>query len=195
LQAQKQAGIFACDESAVFSNTKMDLVPGVSTSVIGMAIGGWSKDGTAANAVTFFNAWNAVNADGRFRKHEFVVKVDPDTVLLPGRLRGHLAAKSGQNVYLANCDKRSQFPNSPDYPMMYGALEVLSRTALEAYLNGGEAHCKGALPQWQSWGEDLFMGHCMQVLGVQQVGDFSVLADKLLGCRLSQQCRGCIPSL
>lgn len=177
VQAQKAAGIFACDDAAVYSNTKVDLVPGVSTTIIGMAIGGWSKDGTAANSQTFFNAWAAVNADGRFREHDFVVKVDPDTVLMPDRLRGHLAPKAGQNVYFANCDKRSQFPASPDYPMMYGALEVLSRTALEAYLNGGEGRCKGALPQWQSWGEDLFMGHCMQTLGVQQVDDFGVLAD------------------
>jgi len=188
ISLQKKAGIFACDEAAVFSDNKVDLGEGVWTGVIGIAQGQWSRDGTSANVQTFCNAWSALNGDARFRRHDFVVKVDPDAVLIPDRLRTHLAGKEGQNIYVANCDLRDRFPGSPDYPMMYGALEVLSRTALEAYLNGGEARCKGALNAWQSWGEDLFMGHCMQTLGVVQVDDFSILAD--MACRGSDCSNG-----
>merc|ERR1712217_504402 len=153
-----------------------DLGNGVHTVVTSIVNqGGVSRDGTAANTQTFVNAWHTVNADGRFRSHDFTVKTDPDTVLLPDRLRMHLNPHNGANIYVANCDMRDRFPGSTDYPMMYGALEVLSKSAVEAYIYSGP-RCQNELP-WQSWGEDLFMGHCMQHLGVEQVLDTGIIQD------------------
>lgn len=179
IQAQKKAGIFACDEMAVFSNGNVDVGLGVETIKIDVVQGGRSRDGTAANAQTFMNAWHALYGDKRFASHDFTVKVDPDSVLMPDRLRWHLAPHTGGKIYVTNCDLRDRYPGSQDFPMMYGALEVLSKDAVYTYI-WGEERCKQMMPWW-SYGEDLYMGHCLTNLGVQQVFDLGELSD--MNCR------------
>merc|ERR1712194_710376 len=66
------------------------------------------------------NAWSYLNSDGRFRRYDFTVKVDPDAVFFPGRLRENLAvvapaSNMPNNVYLLNCQESFGF---------FGALEV-----------------------------------------------------------------------
>lgn len=61
--------------------------------------------------------------------------------------------------------------------MMYGALEVFSRPAMEAYAQGSWK-CGKELP-WKLWGEDYYMTHCMDFLHVGRIGDFSVLGDNM----------------
>jgi len=83
-----------------------------------------SKDGTAGNALLFMHLWDAVNAAGTYKLLDWTVKVDPDAVLLPDRLRYHLKPRTGQKVFVRNCNA---FPASGDFPMMYGSLEVISK--------------------------------------------------------------------
>merc|ERR550525_1037330 len=129
-QLDETVGIFACEDTAVVSDINLDLGRSVETIAIDMVDGGTSRDGTAANTQTFINAWMEVTKDGRFQHYDFTVKTDPDTVLLPERLRVHLKGINGDNIYLANCDRRDIWPGSPDYPMMNGALEVVSTAAV-----------------------------------------------------------------
>lgn len=177
LQIEKRAGIFACDEQAVLSDTFVDFGSGVKTITFGSLGAGTSRDGTAANTQIFVNAWNAVGGDGRFRNHEFVVKADPDAVIVPDRLRAKVAGHAGQNVYFQNCDLRAKYPGSTNFPMMYGALEVYTREAVSTFI-GGFARCQREMGDWGAMGEDAFMGECLKRLGTGPVGDFSLLQDE-----------------
>merc|ERR550525_391885 len=86
-------------------------------------------------------------------------------------LRQHMAPHIGENVYVVNCNK---FPSSPNFPMMFGAVEIFSSAAMIAYA-AGSWKCGQDLP-WGGWGEDYYMTHCLDYLGVGRISDFSVVA-------------------
>merc|ERR1712060_965062 len=104
--------------------------------------------------------------------------VDPDTVLVAHRLRIRLQGLRG-NMYMPNYDLRDRYPDSPDYPMMIGSIEILSREAVDTFLDG-EERCQQEM-RWQEWGEDLYLGKCLEFLGVEQAGDYGLLGDE--NCR------------
>jgi hypothetical protein len=172
-QLERKAGIFACDEYTILTSTGNvtlgnDAYGPVTARHFKWAPVGISKDGTAGNAVLFMNAWDAVMAEGRLWNHDWVLKVDPDAVLLPDRLTRHLASHTGKTVYVVNCDKPGM------QSMMFGSLEVFSVSAVRTYFKR-QATCK-----WMSrepWGEDFFMGKCMTALGVIGVWDFDLVQD------------------
>jgi hypothetical protein len=180
-QQARRAGIFGCDEPAIFCSDNFTLHGGSETSgnvhavrFIPAAVG-VSKDATAANTLLFMNIWESVRKDGRYNWFDFTVKVDPDAVLLPDRLRTHLRPHM-ENVggfYVRNCNK---YPSSPNFPMMYGSVEVFSLVALQVYFSGA-VHCQQILT-WQQWGEDFYMTRCLGMLGVSGVNDFSLVGDK-----------------
>jgi len=85
-------------------------------------------------------------------------------------MRSHV----GQKVYVVNCNK---FPGSPNFPMMYGAVEVFSQSAMVQYAQNSWK-CGKQLP-WASWGEDYYMTHCMDFIGVGRIGDFGILGDNM----------------
>lgn len=173
-QAARAVGIFECDEFASLSDAALDLGRGISTILIPPCEHvGTSKDGTAANTLIFMTAWWTLYHDVRWRSHNWIIKADPDAVLLPNRLRDHLRPHTGRAVFVKNCGK---WPG-PGWPMMFGSLEAFSREAMEIYYNGAET-CKRDL-QWQAWGEDLFMGSCMERLGVVGVADTTIIGDNV----------------
>jgi len=167
------AGIFGCDEYGLYSTGSAVLGedvfgPVVSTPFPGAEVG-TSKDGTAANTRLFLNAWEAVNKDGRLWNHDWTVKVDPDAVLLPDRLRVRLKPLTGSNSYIVNCDKPGMAP------MMFGSVEVFSFQAMQTFFRDGMS-CRNNMPI-DSWGEDLFIGECLKTLGTSAVDDFSMVQD------------------
>merc|ERR1740129_1041839 len=89
------AGIFACEQFDVFSTDggvflgDGPLGP-VWSQYFGYAATGISVDGTSANSRLFWNAWESVRIAGRYHNTDWTVKADPDAVLIPDRLRGHL---------------------------------------------------------------------------------------------------------
>jgi hypothetical protein len=175
----RSAGIFVCDTFALFSTRypviDFGVLPkwgSVKTIPFRNAAVMTSKDGTAGNSQLFINFWEAVKADGRYKLSDWTVKVDPDAILLPGRLRWHLGPHTGQKVYIVNCNK----PLLPEGPMMFGALEAISKSAIAAYLEKS-MDCQTGLPAFKTWGEDWFMGHCLEKLGVQRVQDFTIYQD------------------
>lgn len=79
-----------------------------------------------ANTPVFRQVWREVLRVGHFRAHDWTVKVDPDTVFLPSRLRSLLRerygrAAAGIATYLT--------PESG----FQGAIEVFNREAVEAW--------------------------------------------------------------
>lgn len=125
LQLAKVIGVFDCDEQIVFSDRETWISAGptflkgkdepimistfnVKANLTDAAVGGESGARQAAwlNAGDYVKCWQQVVFDGRFRFHEWTVKVDPDTVFLPGRLRGRLMNRpqsANPAVFLKTC--------------------------------------------------------------------------------------------
>lgn len=161
MQRQSGSGIFSCDGYAVFSDADYDL-DGVRTSKISSTFAGVSVDKTAANSQVFMRTWLTLLDGNQWWKYDFIAKVDPDAILFADRMRGHLAANTGQDVFFLNCNK--YIPET-----MYGALEVFSKQALGVY-KSQHGRCEKALP-FAAWGEDRYMANCLEMLGVRTQPD------------------------
>jgi len=185
------AGIFQCDGYDVFAAEPCSLGSsqgGASVQAIQIPKipVGVSQDGTAGNAKLFMAVWDKLIAHNRFLSFDFTLKVDPDAVLIPWRIRDHMRPHVGSNSYVVNCNK---FPNSPNFPMMFGAVEIFSSQAMDAYARGSWK-CGAQLP-WKSWGEDYYMTHCLDFLGVGRIADFGVLGDNVCtGANCADQYKG-----
>mmetsp|Transcript_25460 Transcript_25460/g.64100 ORF Transcript_25460/g.64100 Transcript_25460/m.64100 type:complete len:726 (+) Transcript_25460:56-2233(+) len=174
-QAEQGVGIFGCDEFSVFSTKGFSIGVGplgpVETSTFVPAAVVKSKDGTAGNAELFMHVWNSVHNLGLYQSTDWTIKADPDAVVLPDRLRNHLRPHTGQSAFMVNCAK----PYMPEGPMMFGALEAISRQGLETYF-AKAGDCIGGLP-WKEWGEDLFLNQCFKKIGVARKNDFKIYSD------------------
>lgn len=168
------AGLFGCDEYAFYSNRRMQIVPGVWVGVVNSTlkceIGGEFR--TALNTGIFLAVWAKVVSDGRFLYHDWTVKVDPDCVFLPERLRSHLLnhLEDEHGVYINNCKYG-----------MHGPLEVFSRNAVKAWALGA-AGCVSYFMELCSgmcgWGEDMFVDQCLKrKLEVRRENDFTMLLE------------------
>lgn len=178
-QLLKRASIFACNGFAVIA-TKHLLIGNMSgtavytwanpAKTVGMGSYGVNgqKTDSFLNTDTFLKAWDSLINSGHIWPFDFVVKVDPDCVFFPDRLRNHVKDHTGEPVYFPNCGKWASGPK------LYGSLEVFSIEAMRLYADR-VADCKH-LP-WQGWGEDYYMQHCMDMIGVRQVSDFKQVGD------------------
>jgi len=175
LHLSMKAGIFACDEHAVYSNKAIDLGSGEVAIIVDSNLkcksGGEFK--TALNLDIFLKVWERVFQDGTYKNYDWSVKVDPDSVFFPERLRLALYEYGGgsEKVYLNNC----KFG-------LHGPLEVFSRTAVEAW-KGGRQKCLKHFDKVCSgpcyWGEDMFIDQCMEkVLKVSRDSDYSLLVEE-----------------
>lgn len=174
-QYRNKVNIFACDEWAVYSSRKVDVVPGflqsaVVDSDLKCDVGG--EFGTALNTEIFFKVWDRVFEDKRYLFHEYVVKVDPDTVFLVDRLRVALAFHDDEEggVYFNNC----KFG-------LHGPIEVFSQKAVDVW-QGGRQRCVHHFEKLCSgpclWGEDMFIDQCLQkVLKVKRVNDWNLISE------------------
>lgn len=174
-QAHRNAGLFGCDAYVIFSDQGIGLKNSqVLPQVVAPRGVAGALTATWVNADAFIAAWDRIVADGEFRQHEWVVKVDPDAVFLPSRLRQHLAeprfagpAKSAIGAYLKNCAA------GPRGLQLFGSIEVLTRNAVQR-LSDGSLRCKQEVDHTLS-GEDLWLQRCLDLLGVQAVEDYGRL--------------------
>jgi len=178
-QLAMDAGIFQCDGFELVASEEVTLGSTstghlAKTKKIEKVEVGVSQDGTAGNAKLFMAFWDAIIAGKRFRDFDWTIKADPDAVLIPWRIRDHMRPHLGANAYVVNCNK---FPSSPNFPMMYGSVEIFSSAAMIAYADGSW-QCGKDLP-WKEWGEDYYMTHCLDYLGVGRISDFSVVGDNV----------------
>mmetsp|Transcript_27450 Transcript_27450/g.81823 ORF Transcript_27450/g.81823 Transcript_27450/m.81823 type:complete len:440 (-) Transcript_27450:41-1360(-) len=174
-QLSRGVSIFACDAWRVYSDKKVWLTPGppvrIDTTLLNVSLE--AKAGVKEhilNTEQFLQAWRQAKEEGLTQSHEWSVKVDPDAVFFPARLqtRLSLAVKApGASLYFLNCKLGFE---------LYGALEVFSKIAMETFFNG-IGRCKTELP-WTTYGEDLFMRRCLDLLGVTHVRDYRMLSDE-----------------
>lgn len=177
-QLSKGLSIFGCDAYSVFSDERTWLTPGppirIDSTALGISL--QAKAGTKEhilNTEIFLKAWEQVKADGLYIQHDWIVKVDPDAVFFPQRLRYHLVRMSSvsadASLYFLSCR----------LSLGLGALEVMSRVTLLIFY-GGLERCKQVLP-WRSFGEDMFLRRCLDFLGVVPRTDFSLVSDGYCG--------------
>jgi len=180
-QLAKGVGIFACDAWAVVSNQSVVLRSGpgqpLSTVVMGGSLsvefgGRWH---TALNTEVFIRYWDKILADARSGSHDWTVKVDPDAVFFPERLREVLrqqyppAGAAAAPVYLNNC-----------YLGMHGPIEALSRQALASY-KAGKDRCRSGAP-FAHKQEDFYFRECWNLLGIAKVDVFNILLESDYAC-------------
>jgi hypothetical protein len=144
--------IFQCDEGDFFSGYQTPKAE-------------W---GSFSNIDAFVSVWQDVKNDGRWRNHDWTVKVDADAVFFPSRLKDHLVklrTPRNSRVYVKNIDYQFQF---------MGALEVMTKEALELYFEKGDQCIRGE----HQGGEDFFMKGCLDAIGADHMVDFELLQDK-----------------
>mmetsp|Transcript_24902 Transcript_24902/g.57885 ORF Transcript_24902/g.57885 Transcript_24902/m.57885 type:complete len:649 (+) Transcript_24902:39-1985(+) len=176
LETDGGIGIFACELYDVFAGDGEDWVGDgplgkVRTHHFTAAPVGKSVDGTAANTELFINVWQAVKVVGKYKLTDWTVKVDPDAVVFPDRLRAQLGEHPGahpKGQFIINCNKKWMTP------MMFGSLEAISRKALENYFAKEKDHCQAHV---YKWGEDRWLGSCLKKLGANGTEDFDLVGD------------------
>jgi len=175
-----KASIFGCEDWAVLSDTVTDLTegpPAVKTIELGDLSTGNGVKTHFANTDIFSRAFDLLEKEGRMMARDFIVKVDPDAVFLPSRLKAEIhkhaaepaVGAQGPNIYFQNCRFQNRL-------WMFGAVEVLSQSALRAYFGGRDTTCKEAL-DYYNMGEDTFLSRCLDRLGVRAEQDFDLLSD------------------
>jgi len=187
VQYQRHISIFACPEWGVFSDTAVALAPGINFVQVKDVDKDFyfakridTDEGCWVNSGLFMQVWKAVRAEGKYARHDWVVKVDPDAVFLPTRLQRKLSAQpvTGSGIYLENCKK-------VDYGY-FGNLEVFSRQAFQVLLDNIDSCKKDANIPWKvgiengkygPMGEDLFAQACMDQRGVRRVEAFDYTTD------------------
>merc|ERR1719401_265823 len=147
---QNKASVFACDGSDYFHSW--------SSSKQGWDTG----EATLSNTDVFINVWDQVRKKGAYLNFDWTVKADADAVLVPWRLKQHIAAlrpPPGRAIYLKNNAMDKGLGNNG----FLGAVEVFSKEALLIYFDNWEG-CKNSLGLMA--GEDGYFKGCMDALGV-----------------------------
>jgi len=176
-QLSKGAGIFACDSWDVFSDKKTWLSPGppvkIETSTISKTTNSAAGLETHfLNTDVFTEAWGKIQKEKRYLKSAWVVKVDPDAVFFPDRLRKHVRRLTfipDKGFYLLNC----KYHDGNFW--MFGAIEVFSTDAIQTFFKGSP-RCMAELDRGKL-GEDTWMRQCLDKLGVKNHVDLGLLAD------------------
>jgi hypothetical protein len=178
-------GIFACEEFAVYSNPVIKL-GSYRTSLLNIDLAPLASSSLGETALIYEKLWDRVVADGRYAFHAWTVKVAPDAVFLPARLREALRGpgalqepQSGNGLFLQSCQRALG---------LYGALEVLSRRAVEAFVEGRERctvnetldGASGFLKELPKEAAS-FLQSCLLRLGTTRVEQLGLLAASACG--------------
>jgi len=146
---ENQASIYQCDAHKVYNSWKTDMAS-------------WdTSETTVLNTGVFLKVFEWVRDDGEYLKYDWTIKVDPDCVFLPERLRAHLwALRPPPNtpIYMKNNNIEGTGNN-----YFLGAIEVFSKRAVQIYLDN-DKDCGKFLGV--NSGEDGFFKGCMDALGV-----------------------------
>jgi len=181
---RKKAGIFACDQYEVYSDA-VATIDSYSLIKVEDTFSEFHRvkrkhTGTWVNWAIFYQVWVGIRQSGRWQAADYTVKVDPDAVFVPGRLRTWLSTKPGDSphgLYYENC------PNV-QYGF-FGHLEVMTKTAVQVlttYLEDCHAvfaPCADTGCDWKfgPWGEDVFAQRCMDHHYVDKVEAFDLATD------------------
>jgi len=139
---------------------------------------------TAQNTWIFHNAWRLMLDEGKWKNHDWIVKVDADCVFIPSRLQAIArdawvgrVGREDKGAFLNNCRLG-----------LHGPIEIFSRLAMQTY-NETWSWCSLGAPQ-----EDVYIERCMWSSGVRQIDAFSTLEELHCGQPWFWNCQGNIVS-
>jgi hypothetical protein len=182
-QFEKKVSIFACEAYEVYSDVETSLGGDFLTKKVTDVKGDWhfakrKTTGAWVNTGMFIQVWKAIGEAKIYNDYDWVIKVDPDAVFVPARLRDRIQwmPRTISGVMLQNCQY-------VDYGF-FGNLEVFSQKAFRI-LFGNVDTCYTELPwkvgikngKYGPMGEDLFAEICMEKNGVDKVEAFDVTTD------------------
>lgn len=183
-------GIFQCNDFAVYSNESIviqkeeDGIAEVKTTVMNgtLAVKFGGEWNTALNTDVFIRFWDRLLEDPKTWRNDWTVKIDPDAVFFPDRLREMLRNKwwsgiagakgpdeESQPIYLNNCHRG-----------MHGPIEVISTGGLRAYQANKTACVEG--PPYQHKQEDYFYRECWEYIGVKRQEAYNLLFENGYAC-------------
>merc|ERR1740138_333303 len=152
-QKNNGLGVFGCDDHSVFFGGQAQKAA-------------WQS---VANIDSFIMVWGQVKDAGNYLNFNWTVKVDPDAVFFPDRLRWHinkLQAPHNSTLYLKNTNFKFGF---------MGSLEIFNLEAMKVFFANRDS-CADHI--WHNGGEDFFMMTCMDAIGVRYMKDTDLLNDK-----------------
>jgi hypothetical protein len=178
--ASVNQGVFGCDEADVFSS-KHGTVGGINITVpvVNFSMTAPFVPGAPyrANTEVFRVIWHAVYKADKWRKYNWTLKLDPDTVFIPDAFRFSLAwhgeqaaCKDQKGCWILNCG----------YGAIFGAAEVLSSKAMAVFgANLWSSTCgyRGAEDQW--------INNCVHQLGIGKSQDIESFCMR--GCDVQTQ--------
>jgi len=194
MQHAHRSSIFDCDEHVVYSNESLLLAEGLTTHVINVSLdcAFAGERSSFLNTHIFKEVWKEVVNGGKLEAYDWAVKVDPDCVFFPDRLRAVLRNRHGTGTSAGDINSNRGIYLSTCWFGMLGPLEVLSIEAVRVLVAGWDQCetqfgrlCRGAC----RWGEDLFVDQCLSdVLGVHRDAASLLGAD---GCDSLQSWETC----
>jgi len=199
MQFKDQTGIFKCDDSQVLSGDSVDLAGDgsfMTTKINNQKI--HSNQGMHQNHDLFIEAWGKVFGDGRYKLADWIVKVDPDTLFIPDRLRARLGGRSHADnhaTFYANCAGANDIQKKDRHVYMYGALEVFSKKAVDTYFTHAQSCEQNVQFEDGGWWEERYMTKCLELHGITLNpwlnGDLNLLSDPHCQAHLTEpDCEG-----
>jgi hypothetical protein len=173
LQYARKGSLFQCDRWAVYSSRKVhqlelakesELIPrGVNMN------DDWRVDTDSQwqnhlNTEVVVHTWRQVVQDEDFRLTDWTVKVDPDCVFFPGRLRAVLGdLEESESTFMLNCQNRQS---------MEAPFQVISRKAVSQYGEQWLA-CDQLARQYPDQA-GVYMQSCLKLVGANSVESWSM---------------------
>jgi len=176
-QRRRNTSIFGCDATAVYSNRT---IKGIETTIVekDLTVHPGGDSYTLLNSWVFIAIFKKVIDDGWHTKYDWVVKIDPDAVFFPDRLRD-VVREHASAGYIQNC----KFG-------LHGPIEVISKAAMTALAADYDASDDKMAPKkcveglhFGQWGEDFFLSQCFhKILGVTRELDETLMCEAHCEC-------------
>merc|ERR1712151_269233 len=116
----------------------------------------------------FQSIWEEVKDDKQYLDYEWTVKVDPDVVFFPDRLKDHLkklSAPKTPGIYVKNSNAKFG---------LLGAVQVYSKDAMKTYFKNHKDCSKNMVTN----AENVYMMTCLDSAGVRYMRDDMMLNDQ-----------------
>lgn len=183
-QLKARAGIFGCDDWMVLSDVAFVLArkPNMlKTSAITSALDAGMQ--ASQHPQTVHEEFQVLEADGRWKRSDLIVKVAPDAVFFPSRLQKLFEADphvASRGTFFANCAAQDDVQAKERPHFMYDPLQVFTKAAITAYFFGGTTFCHNVLRASGPSAGARYVTACLEGLGIRMETDFSfnLLRDK-----------------
>lgn len=197
-QFVQKVGIFECEEYVIFTNATITLAPGLTTYELpgSLAVPYGGKWGLALNTDVFIRLWKAMAYIGNYKRHDWVIKIDPDCVFFPQRFRMLVTRTRTDQIPGPFIPAGPVFLNNCQFGL-HGPVEAVSGAGMTTFLNNLDS-CEAirqvgmdifptGMPanmdvKDHGFGEDQYLRRCLGYLRVPMVNEFESLLSERFAC-------------